>query len=241
MRRMKETARSSDPLPWTIIDSTIVIMSSSLLVLTDLLPFPSFASFSPRLVRHLELDNYYGGDVPAVRPESPSLLSQADTSQPHRFSAYSDTPSRPVSTATLSAPFLPNRSSDLSSKDLPLPPGLMGYSVRSGLAHQNVPSEAYWPVSDGGRFAPQPAKRGRKRWLLIGGIVLGAIALIGIIAGVLVSRKKGGPSSSSSSNANTRTSNLGNPSDFAKDPKLHQSFYGFAYTPNVGRSSVRAH
>lgn len=119
-------------------------------------------------------------------------------------------------------------------------PALWGTPFDRG-SHIRTSRQAYWPVSDGGRFAPQPAKRGRKRWLLIGGIVLGAIALIGIIAGVLVSRKKGGPSSSSSSSANTRTSNLGNPSDFAKDPKLHQSFYGFAYTPNVGRSSVRAH
>lgn len=78
--------------------------------------------------------------------------------------------------------------------------------------------------------------------MLIGGIVIGVAAVIGIIAGVVVSQlnknKNSGNSSlnstSSSSGGNATLSNPGDPSQFTKDARLKQSFWGFAYTPNVG-------
>ncbi|KAH9963096.1 glycoside hydrolase superfamily [Lactifluus volemus] len=85
---------------------------------------------------------------------------------------------------------------------------------------------------------------GRRKWI-IWGSVIGVVAIIAIAVGVGVSvsqSHKGGSSRSSSSNNNkgngsnsnnspvTQT-NPNDPSTFVKDPRLIQSFYGFAYTP----------
>ncbi|WWC62957.1 uncharacterized protein I303_105555 [Kwoniella dejecticola CBS 10117] len=115
----------------------------------------------------------------------------------------------------------------------------------SDYARQNIPSEEYFPNTDPngtnekytGFTASRPA-RNNKKWWIIGGVVLGVAALIGIIVGVVVSQvnKNNNSSSSSSSNGSSSNStnelkNANDPSDFDKDSKLHQSFWGFAYTP----------
>jgi len=78
------------------------------------------------------------------------------------------------------------------------------------------------------------ARSARSRWMVIGSLV----ALVGIIAiaaaiGVTVAKKsksaKSAASGSSSSSGSGGSSN--DPSNFAKDPNLHQSFHGLAYTP----------
>jgi len=84
---------------------------------------------------------------------------------------------------------------------------------------------------------------GRRKWI-IWGSVIGVVAIIAIAVGVGVSvsqSHKGGSSRSSSSNNKGNGTNGNNspvtqtnpndPSTFVKDPRLIQSFYGFAYTP----------
>lgn len=121
-------------------------------------------------------------------------------------------------------------------------------------AYQNVPSEQYWDSADG---ALQPAeaaaltldqaqerrdqKAHRRKGLIIG-IVIGVLALAGVIAGITVSQTRKHHDNSSAldstaggaSNDNGTTTNgtsTGTASQYTKDPRLHQSFYGFAYTP----------
>ena len=113
--------------------------------------------------------------------------------------------------------------------------------IQTNSAYQNVPSEAYWPVPAASGYKPQAAKSSRKKWFIIGGSILGALALIGIIVGVVESQKgKNAKSASSSKSSDTgaTTSDSNDPSDFQKDSRLHQSFWGFAYTPNAGGRSV---
>jgi len=75
----------------------------------------------------------------------------------------------------------------------------------------------------------------RSKWIVIGSVValLGLIA-IGVAVGVVVSRnnsKSSKSSSNSSSGSPVSQTNPNDPSTFVKDSRLHQSFYGFAYTP----------
>nr|XP_019045226.1 glucan 1,3-beta-glucosidase [Kwoniella bestiolae CBS 10118]OCF24156.1 glucan 1,3-beta-glucosidase [Kwoniella bestiolae CBS 10118] len=115
----------------------------------------------------------------------------------------------------------------------------------SDYARQNIPSEQYYSMSDqpsyggnGGFTQASPRGGGKRKWWIIGGI-LGVLALIGIIVGVVVSQvNKNNSSSSSNSGSSQRNGNgtstiknEGDPSDFDKDSRLHQSFWGFAYTP----------
>ncbi|WWC88321.1 uncharacterized protein L201_003229 [Kwoniella dendrophila CBS 6074] len=121
----------------------------------------------------------------------------------------------------------------------------------SNYARQNIPSEEYYPMTDnsttnqekyGGFTASRPygSNGKKKKWLIIGGVILGVIALIGIIVGVVVSQvnKNKNSNSGSSNSGSTSNGNNGNtlknandPSDFTKDSNLHNSFWGFAYTP----------
>jgi exo-beta-1,3-glucanase (GH17 family) len=72
---------------------------------------------------------------------------------------------------------------------------------------------------------------GRRKWI-IGGSVIALVALIGIGVGVgvAVSHKKGSSTSTTNSSVVSQT-DPNDPSTFVKDPRLHQSFYGIAYTP----------
>ncbi|WVQ65446.1 uncharacterized protein L199_003622 [Kwoniella botswanensis] len=112
----------------------------------------------------------------------------------------------------------------------------------SDYARQNIPSEEYYPMTDKSEGFTQTSPRGRggkRKWFIIGGIV-GVLALIGIIVGVVVSQvnknnnnnsNSSNSSTSGSGNSTTTIKNENDPSDFDKDSRLHQSFWGFAYTP----------
>ena len=60
-----------------------------------------------------------------------------------------------------------------------------------------------------------------------GAITVVAIIIIAVAVGVTVSKKK----SSSSSSGSVKQTDPNDPSTFEKDSRLHQSFYGLAYTP----------
>ena len=107
-------------------------------------------------------------------------------------------------------------------------------------AQQNVPSETYWPAEQNAAGSqPRAATRSRKKWWIIGGIVAFIVVAAAVGAGVGVSLSKKGSTSgsgsssgsSSSGGSNSSTSNPNDPTQFAKNPNLHQSFWGFAYTP----------
>ncbi|KDN53120.1 glycoside hydrolase family 17 protein [Tilletiaria anomala UBC 951] len=69
----------------------------------------------------------------------------------------------------------------------------------------------------------------RKWWLIGGGVVL--LAIVGVVIGIVVSRKI---SNSASSNAGVEgvVKQAGSdPSNFEKDSRLHNSFFGMCYTP----------
>lgn len=121
-----------------------------------------------------------------------------------------------------------------------VPRGQGGGWGSNSMAYQNVPSESYWPDQDTGAQPFTPQRRSRKKWWIIGGVVLGIAAIAGIVAGVVVSQTRnkgsanGGSGSANSGNGNDSVlSNPNNPSSFAKDPRLHQSMWGLAYTPQV--------
>nr|XP_031858562.1 uncharacterized protein CI109_006085 [Kwoniella shandongensis]KAA5525634.1 hypothetical protein CI109_006085 [Kwoniella shandongensis] len=172
----------------------------------------------------------------------------------------------PQRLSSYSSPFQDTASSSASSKPLPSPPiststtpaamPLMserpsssrpesGYYYNAA-AHQNVPSESYYPMSDPAPFPETrpPRSTSRRKALIWGGAILGVLALIGIIVGVAVSQVK---KNNSNSNSNSNASNSGSssngtvlqdaddPSHFDKDSNLHQSFWGFAYTPALAQ------
>lgn len=77
---------------------------------------------------------------------------------------------------------------------------------------------------------------------IIGSIVLVTVIVIAVAVGVYVATKPknkptskastgGSGSTGSSSGGPANGTNPNDPSSFQKDPRLHQSFYGFAYTP----------
>jgi glucan 1,3-beta-glucosidase len=121
-------------------------------------------------------------------------------------------------------------------------------SNRDSMAYQNIPSEQYWNEPSRhstGPLAPQeyeegpvPGKSNKKKWIT-GGVILGILAVIGIVVGVVVSQTRGGSnngnggSGSGSSSSGNNTTDLSNPSEFEKDSRLHQSFWAMAYTPEV--------
>ncbi|TEB26994.1 glycoside hydrolase [Coprinellus micaceus] len=72
----------------------------------------------------------------------------------------------------------------------------------------------------------------RSKWLIWGAVfgVVG-LAIVGIVVGVVVSKNNSKSSSSSSSSGVIKQTDPNDPSTFVKDSRLHQSFYGMAYTP----------
>ncbi|KAK4686138.1 hypothetical protein P7C73_g3992, partial [Tremellales sp. Uapishka_1] len=127
----------------------------------------------------------------------------------------------------------------MSMTELPHRPYMNGY--RSS-AHDAVPSESYYPIAPANEYdglVRDQAKRKTKRGWTIAAIVLGIAAVVGIIVGVVVSQVHGkGASHSANSNSvksNSTVLNSNDPSNFTLDDRLHQSFYGFAYTPNLAQ------
>lgn len=80
-----------------------------------------------------------------------------------------------------------------------------------------------------GYSTPTASTGGKKKWWIIGGVALGIAAIVAIAVGVTVGRKSG--SGSGSSNTGKSADVGDDPSVFDKDPNLHNSFWGFAYTP----------
>ncbi|WVO18592.1 hypothetical protein L204_106311 [Cryptococcus depauperatus] len=117
-------------------------------------------------------------------------------------------------------------------------------------AHRPIPSEAYYPVSND-RPAPfldpaaQQKSKQKKKMFVIGGIILAAVIIIAIVIGVVVSQvkknddngkgSKDGKDGKNSSNKDGSVVIGDDPSNFKKDSNLHQSFWGFAYTPSAAQ------
>ena len=73
-----------------------------------------------------------------------------------------------------------------------------------------------------------------------GGLALIGVIIIAVVVGVVVSKNNsknktlatsGSSGGSSNSNSSVTQTNPNDPSTFVKNPKLHQSFWGMAYTP----------
>jgi exo-beta-1,3-glucanase (GH17 family) len=89
------------------------------------------------------------------------------------------------------------------------------------------------------------AKRTKRSKMMMigGGLALIGIIIIAVVVGVVVSKNNSknsktlstsgssGGGSSSNSNSTVTQTNPNDPSTFVKNPKLHQSFWGMAYTP----------
>lgn len=83
-------------------------------------------------------------------------------------------------------------------------------------------------------------RRGRKRWWILALGILAIIALaVGLGVGLTAGKKNGGGSGNlaaqKSGNGTTTNGTTiadgGNSTSFTKDPRLHNSFHAFAYTP----------
>jgi hypothetical protein len=169
----------------------------------------------------------------------------------------------PLAPAVGSGAAIPMSQSSASMASRPL--SGVGGSNRDSMAYQNIPSDQYWnePTRfSTGAYAPtyndnddgyEGAGAGKgtsnkKKWI-IGGVVLGVLAIAGIVAGVVVSqmnKKSGGSGSgsdsgSSGSGSGNGTTDLSNPSQFDKDSRLHQSFWAIAYTPEVSLYPIFPH
>jgi len=142
------------------------------------------------------------------------------------------------------APLAPGAGADIPMSESRM--SMASRSNRDSMAYQNIPSEQYWAepsrfstgplVPDYDEVVESPKKSNKKKWI-IGGVILGILAIAGIVAGVVVSQTKGKSNSSngdgSSSSGNGTSTDLSNPSVFEKDSRLHQSFWAMAYTPEV--------
>lgn len=72
------------------------------------------------------------------------------------------------------------------------------------------------------------ANAGRRKWWIIGGVVLALIVIVGVVAGVLVAKSK---DSGSKGVSNVVSSDKNDPSNFKKDPRLKSFAHGLCYTP----------
>ncbi|KAJ3828184.1 glycoside hydrolase family 17 protein [Lentinula raphanica] len=124
---------------------------------------------------------------------------------PHRLSSYSVASSTTSSTRNLADTY-----TDAPVRTRPF------YGDRRG-EFPDTPAIDEKPV----------ARSSKRKWLTWGLVVFGLLAVAGIAAGVVVSQVHFGSSSSSNSNLAI----TGDPSQFTKDSRLKQSFYGIAYTP----------
>ncbi|ODN93554.1 glucan 1,3-beta-glucosidase [Cryptococcus wingfieldii CBS 7118] len=110
-------------------------------------------------------------------------------------------------------------------------------------AHLPIPSENYFPLTesssaDQGKttwedMAAQQAARKKKRLWIIAGVLLAVAAVAAIVIGVVVSQTNQSSDNDGSTNSGSNgTLTIGDDASvFEKDSRLHQSFWGFAYTP----------
>ncbi|CAK9785240.1 unnamed protein product [Cutaneotrichosporon oleaginosum] len=117
-----------------------------------------------------------------------------------------------------------------------------GYTPQST---DGMNADQLWAMERGGSASavketnyqyPEPTQsKSRKKWWWI----IGAIILIAVIAGVVVAvvltqtnKKDGGSSKSGTSTNGTTIKDPNDPSNFDKDTRLHQVFWGMAYQPD---------
>ncbi|KGB79281.2 glucan 1 [Cryptococcus deuterogattii R265] len=190
-------------------------------------------------------NSFIGYDLSDSRYPTPQRLSTP--SSPPRASSLN---SRSLSTSSYADPYA---TPDSTATAMPLmtevaqPAAAFQSRHTNPSAHLPIPSENYYPISNEPtafeNVAAQQKARSKKRWFVIGGIILAVAAVVGIVVGVVVSqvnKSHNGNGSSSSNSSSGSTSSSGNgtltigsdPSTFQKDSRLHQVFWGFAYTPN---------
>ena len=139
------------------------------------------------------------------------------------------------SRASSPPPSIPYRPLDLSLRDRP---PLLAYDSQKYFSDHDVRSASFQKRSNGHFWTYWSL---RKR-LLVAGLCVGGVAVLAAIIGLLV-RKVGRSKdhSSGASNTNATSSKPSDPSSFTKDPRLHQTFWGFAYTPNASNLTKRAY
>lgn len=116
----------------------------------------------------------------------------------------------------------------------------------AAMAHDNVPSDQIWAMDNGDHsyrgydesgHVAEKASSGKKKWIIIGSILLLAAIIVGVVVGVVVSKQNSSSSNSGSSKSGDSKSggkDSASP-NFEKDPALHQVFWGMAYAPADGR------
>ncbi|KAK0480116.1 glycoside hydrolase family 17 protein [Armillaria novae-zelandiae] len=149
---------------------------------------------------------------------------------PHRLSGMNT----PSSFSTQDIPLMPQSPSGHATRSYGAPlasqPSAMESTTDMTTGYRDYDHHGY---SDHDHIAPNDnwmekgasTGSGKKKWVVIGGI-LGLVALIaiGVALGVTLSKKSSSSSTKSSSSSS-------DPSSFTKDTNLKQSFYGIAYTP----------
>ncbi|TXT08828.1 hypothetical protein VHUM_02956 [Vanrija humicola] len=109
-------------------------------------------------------------------------------------------------------------------------------------AHDNIPADQLWAMEAGKeriqnyQVNPEDAERKARvkklMWFLA---IVGVLAVAGIVTGVVVSvtsKKHHSGSSSDNSNTSVVLQDPNDPSNFAKDSRLHNVFWGMAYDPD---------
>ncbi|KIK54900.1 glycoside hydrolase family 17 protein [Collybiopsis luxurians FD-317 M1] len=128
--------------------------------------------------------------------------------------------------------------SSLSGQNIPLAPTASSSVVnlaQDTTPYSDIPARTRPHYGDRrGEFAntpfveeKSPSSRNRKRWVMIGLALVIVAAIVAIVVGVVLSQEKKSSSSSSSDDDSVS----GDPSQFSKDSRLKQSFWGIAYTP----------
>ncbi len=104
---------------------------------------------------------------------------------------------------------------------------------RSGARYQASRQQAY---SEG---PPVVAKSSKKKWVFgVAAAIIAIAVIVGVSVGVTMAKKNSNKSNVnaasgvSTSGVNGTTSSNG--TSYANDTRLHNSFYGIAYTPQVG-------
>ncbi|KIY64983.1 glycoside hydrolase family 17 protein [Cylindrobasidium torrendii FP15055 ss-10] len=176
---------------------------------------------------HTDLQDYYDTVPP------PHRLSSYNSQSP----AYSDsipmTSPRTYGNAPLHADSRTNLSADQDSHDTGAAAfgagaagGAAAYGARQGQNTYNSNSGMAAQNSDWMEKGTQSGGSGKRKWIIIGGLVgLLAIIIVGVALGVTLSKKSSSTTSGSSSSSSS------DPSSFELDSDLHKSFYGIAYTP----------
>ncbi|KIJ51442.1 glycoside hydrolase family 17 protein [Sphaerobolus stellatus SS14] len=88
----------------------------------------------------------------------------------------------------------------------------------------------------------EQSRKRRHKWIVAGSAITIVVIIVAVVAGVLATKHKNSSTSSSSgSSSSTASGTTGggtvvqsdpnDPSTFTKDSRLHQSFYGIAYSP----------